>query len=210
MPRGQAGHGDAQGDAGGHRARDPLWPARVRLRDHCLAAGEGLLGHRRGDRLRAADQDRAARLRGRGEGALREGTAAQGLHPQRSGTGVPRRLLEDLELPHRTARTAPRRRQVDMAAKWIEMVTGSLEQKKQYRQYKARIEALPEPYVTVAKALERYFMYNAGVMEGDTALKMFSDFADLWERAVADGTPVRAIVGADPVEFADTFAQAYT
>ena len=39
---------------------------------------------------------------------------------------------------------------------------------------------------------------------------MFGDFADLWERAAADGTPVRAIVGDDPVEFADTFAQAYT
>ena len=33
-----------------------------------------------------------------------------------------------------------------MAAKWIEALTGSLEQKKQYRQYTARIEALPEPY----------------------------------------------------------------
>src|SRR5207248_1092064 len=38
-----------------------------------------------------------------------------------------------------------------MAAKWIELVTGSLEQKKQYRQDKARIEALPEPYGTAAK-----------------------------------------------------------
>jgi DNA-binding ferritin-like protein (Dps family) len=97
-----------------------------------------------------------------------------------------------------------------MAPKWIELVTGSLEQKKQYRQYKARIDALPEPYGTVAKALQRYFMYNAGVTDGETALKMFGDFADLWERAAADGTPVRAIVGDDPVEFADTFAQAYT
>lgn len=31
-----------------------------------------------------------------------------------------------------------------MAAKWIEALTGSLEQKKQYKQAKARIEALPE------------------------------------------------------------------
>ena len=97
-----------------------------------------------------------------------------------------------------------------MASKWIELVTGPLEQKKQYRQYRARIEALPEPYGTVAKALQRYFMYYSGVTDGETALKMFSDFADLWERAAADGTPVRAIVGDDPVEFADTFAQAYT
>ena len=95
-------------------------------------------------------------------------------------------------------------------ANWIETITGSLEQKKQYEQYKARIEALPEPYGTVAKALQRYFMYYGGITDGDTIVKMFGDFADLWERAAADGTPVRAIVGEDPVEFAETFAQAYT
>jgi DNA-binding ferritin-like protein (Dps family) len=97
-----------------------------------------------------------------------------------------------------------------MAAKWIELVTGSLEQKKQYKQYKARIEALPEPYGTVAKALQRYFMYYEGVTDGETALTMLGDFADLWERAAADGTSVGEIVGDDPVEFAETFAQAYT
>jgi len=96
-----------------------------------------------------------------------------------------------------------------MAAKWIESVTGSLEQKKQYKQYRRRIKALPEPYGSAAKAFERYFMYYGGIVDGETALKMFDDFADLWERAAADGTPVRAIVGDDPVEFADTFVQAY-
>ena len=97
-----------------------------------------------------------------------------------------------------------------MAAKWVETLTGSLEQKKQYKQYKARIEALPEPYGSVAKALQRYFLYYGGVTDGETALTMLGDFADLWERAAADGTPVREIVGDDPVEFAETFAQAYT
>jgi DNA-binding ferritin-like protein (Dps family) len=96
-----------------------------------------------------------------------------------------------------------------MAAKWIESVTASLEQKKQFKQYKVRIKALREPYGSTAKAFERYFMYYGGIVDGETALKMFSDFADLWERAAADGTPIRAIVGDDPVEFADTFAQAY-
>ena len=97
-----------------------------------------------------------------------------------------------------------------MATKWIELVTGSLEQKKQYRQYKARIEALPEPYGSAAKAFQRYFMYYVGITAGDIIVQMMGDFADLWERAVADGTPVRAIVGDDPVEFAETFAQAYS
>ena len=96
-----------------------------------------------------------------------------------------------------------------MAAKWIESLTGSLEQKKQYKQDKARIDSLPEPYATAAQAMHRYFMYYAGITDGDTLVTMFGDLADLWERAAADGTPVRDIVGADPVDFAETFAQAY-
>jgi DNA-binding ferritin-like protein (Dps family) len=95
-------------------------------------------------------------------------------------------------------------------ANWIETITGSLEQKKQYKRYKARIADLPEPYGAAAKAFQRYLMYYGGITDGDTLVKMFDDFADLWERAVADGTAVRAIVGDDPVEFAETFAQAYT
>lgn len=97
-----------------------------------------------------------------------------------------------------------------MVAKWIETLTGSLEQKKQYKQDRARIDALPAPYGTVAKALHRYLMYYGGVTDGDTLITMFGDLADLWERAAADGTPVRDIVGGDPVEFAETFAQAYS
>lgn len=97
-----------------------------------------------------------------------------------------------------------------MAAKWIETLVGSLEQKKQYKQSMARIEALPEPYRSTAKALHRYFMYQGGILDGDTLIAMSGDFVDLWERAVADGTPVRAIVGDDPVEFAETFVQAYS
>lgn len=95
-------------------------------------------------------------------------------------------------------------------ANWIETLTGSLEQKKQYKQYQARIEALPEPYRTAAKALQRYFMYYGGVTDGETAMTMMGDFVELWERAAVDGTGVRAIVGEDPVEFAETFVQAYS
>jgi len=97
-----------------------------------------------------------------------------------------------------------------MAPKWIETVTGSLEQKKRYKQVRTRIKALPEPYAPVAEAFQRYFMYYGGIVDGETTLQMMDDFADLWERAAADGTPVKDIVGDDPVEFAETFAQAYT
>ena len=95
-------------------------------------------------------------------------------------------------------------------ANWVEALTGSLEQKKQYRQLKARMDALPEPYGTAAKALYRYFMYNGGIVDGETLMTMMSDFVDLWERAAVDGTSVREIVGEDPVEFAEAFTQAYS
>lgn len=96
-----------------------------------------------------------------------------------------------------------------MALKWIEILTGSLEQKKQYKQNVARMEALPEPYAAAAKAMHRYFMYQGGVTDGDTLTTMFGDLVDLWERAAVDGTPVRDIVGDDPVDFAETFTLAY-
>ncbi|GAA3636976.1 hypothetical protein GCM10022200_20390 [Microbacterium awajiense] len=96
-----------------------------------------------------------------------------------------------------------------MVSKWIEVLTGPLEQKKQYRQAKARLDALPEPYRAAAAAVNRYLMYYGGVVDGDTIVQMFADHADLWEAAAADGTPVRVIVGDDPVGFAETFAQAY-
>ena len=79
-----------------------------------------------------------------------------------------------------------------MVAKWIESLTGSLEQKKRYKKDKARMQALPEPYAGTGKAFERYFMYYGGVTDGDTLLTMLGDFTDLWERAALDGTPVPA------------------
>lgn len=98
-----------------------------------------------------------------------------------------------------------------MAAKWIEFVTGPLDQKKQWRQYKARVKALPEPYRAAADAVERYYMTSGSItVDGDKLVEMFGDLADLWERAALDGTPVREIVGSDAAEFAESFAQAYT
>lgn len=96
-----------------------------------------------------------------------------------------------------------------MAAKWIELITGPLEQKKQYRDAKKRIDALPEPYRSVANAQHRYTMYYGGITDGDTLVQIFLDLADLWERAAIDHTPIDDIVGGDPVEFAETYAEAY-
>lgn len=96
-----------------------------------------------------------------------------------------------------------------MAHKLIELVTGSLEQKKQYKRDKARIEALPEPYRGVAKAVERYTLSTGGVLDGEILLKMYADLTDLWERASLENTPIRSIVGDDPVGFVEDFVESY-
>ncbi|EWS80953.1 hypothetical protein BF93_00900 [Brachybacterium phenoliresistens] len=96
-----------------------------------------------------------------------------------------------------------------MTAKWIEAITGSLEQKKQYRQDMARIAALPPAYREAATAVNRYLTYSSGFTDGETLARMVTDHADLWERAALDGTPVRDVVGEDPVAFAEDFARAY-
>ena len=96
-----------------------------------------------------------------------------------------------------------------MAASWIELITGSLEQKKRYRQYKARTRELPVNYRTAVEALERYLMYYGGITDGDALVSLHEDLLDLFEQSVADQTPIRAIVGEDPVEFIETFVRNY-
>jgi DNA-binding ferritin-like protein (Dps family) len=97
-----------------------------------------------------------------------------------------------------------------MAASWIEAITGSLEQKKQYRQYKARVEQLPAKYRTAVEAINRYLMYYGAISKGDVLVEMLTDLADLFEQAAADETPIRDIVGDDPVEFVEVFLQNYS
>ena len=88
------------------------------------------------------------------------------------------------------------------------MATGWIEQKRRYRQYKARTEQLPENYHTAIDALVRY-MYRFGPGTGGAVLSMLEDLADLFELSAANGTPVRAVVGENPVEFAEAFLRNY-
>jgi len=89
-----------------------------------------------------------------------------------------------------------------MAVTWIE-------QKRQYRRYKARIAALPPSYRTAVAGMERYTNHLGGIGDAKSILAMLDDLADLFERAAADGTPVRDVVGEDPVEFAEAFLSNY-
>ncbi|WP_203184150.1 DUF1048 domain-containing protein [Streptomyces pratensis] len=81
--------------------------------------------------------------------------------------------------------------------------------KKRWRAYKGRVKELPESYRTAAEAIERYLMHFVPT-DGDSNAAMFEDLADLFEQAAADGTPIRDVVGEDPVEFVDAFARNYS
>ena len=49
-----------------------------------------------------------------------------------------------------------------------------------------------------------------GPKDGDSAASVSEDVADLFERAAADETPIREIVGEDPVEFVDALVRNYS
>lgn len=80
--------------------------------------------------------------------------------------------------------------------------------KRQWREYRARVKRLPDGYREAVDALQRYLMYFGGA-DGAAAGRMFDDLIDLFERAAADGVPVRDVVGENPVEFMDAFIENY-
>ncbi|RKW70389.1 DUF1048 domain-containing protein [Galactobacter caseinivorans] len=97
-----------------------------------------------------------------------------------------------------------------MAAEWIEKLTGSFEDKKRYRNYRARVEALPTAYGDSVKALERYLTYAGAISAGDTLVQMLDDLAVLFEEAAANSTPLRDVTGENPAEFAEDFLANYS
>jgi len=92
----------------------------------------------------------------------------------------------------------------------ISRLIGDFGDKRRWREYKARTKQLPANYREALDAIERYLMYHGGVTDAEIMLSMNNDLLDLFEQAAADGTPIRAIVGDDPVEFVETFLQNYS
>ena len=91
-------------------------------------------------------------------------------------------------------------------AKFATMVIG---EKRRWREYKARVGKLPEPYRATVDAFERYLMVSGGISDGESAASLLENLADLFEESAADGTPIREIVGQDPVEFIEEMIRNY-
>lgn len=90
-------------------------------------------------------------------------------------------------------------------SRFISKVMG---EKGRWRKYKARTRQLPESYRTAVEALERYLMYF-GPADGAGVSSMFEDLIELFEQSAVSGSPVREIVGDDPVEFIEAFIGNY-
>ena len=90
-----------------------------------------------------------------------------------------------------------------MFSKIISKVVGP---KGQWRRYEARVRQLPPGYHTALDALERYLNYLGPGGDGGAICE---DLADLFEQSAANGTPIREVVGEDPVAFIEAFVQNY-
>ncbi len=80
--------------------------------------------------------------------------------------------------------------------------------KKRWNQYRARTRQLPQAYRTALDALQHYVFYFAS-SHTDPLMSLLEDLTDLFEQAAANATPIRAVVGDDPVEFAEVFLRNY-
>lgn len=92
----------------------------------------------------------------------------------------------------------------------MERLVGELADKRRWRQYKARVKALPVSHRTTVEALEKYLTYFGAITKGDVPvdvlMSMLEDLVALFEH----GAPADEIVGADPVEFAERFFRKYS
>lgn len=96
-----------------------------------------------------------------------------------------------------------------MVVKWIEVIIGLFEEKKQYKQVQVCINVFFELYCEMVKVQQCYNMYYGGVIDGDIIVKMFFDIVDIWECVVFDGILVSVIVGDDLVEFVENYVVVY-
>mgnify|MGYP001180885902 CR=1 FL=1 len=87
-------------------------------------------------------------------------------------------------------------------------ITRMIEEKRRFKRYKERTAQLPANYRTAVDGFERYLMVFAP-SKGSDLQAMLDDLADLFEESGANGTPIRDIVGDDPVEFIEAFRRNY-
>ncbi|MGG7177405.1 DUF1048 domain-containing protein [Clostridium paraputrificum] len=100
-----------------------------------------------------------------------------------------------------------------MFDKFVKLVIGSLDEKREYKEMMKKVDALPKDYNFAFKKIQNY-MYTVGAPGGNitmfTDMTMFTDLVDLFETSAADGRQVIDVIGSDVDKFCDEFMSAYT
>lgn len=78
--------------------------------------------------------------------------------------------------------------------------------KKQYREFKAQVAALPSPYRETFEAMEKY-MWNFA--KGDGFMKVLNQILEMFQENAQDNVPIKNIIGDDPVQFCDEIMAQY-
>lgn len=93
-----------------------------------------------------------------------------------------------------------------MAKSFIELVVGSLDEKRDYRRIMNRVKALPDDYRYAFKNMQRY-LYYTDLTDCGT---LFNDLVELLEASAAQGKPVLEVIGSDVAGFCDELLRAST
>lgn len=87
-----------------------------------------------------------------------------------------------------------------MFKSFIQLIVGDLEDKRIYRQFKKRVNALPKDYRFAFKKIQHYLYY---VDISGCDMSLFTDLVELFEDSAAHGKSVVEIVGNDVAAFCD-------
>lgn len=82
----------------------------------------------------------------------------------------------------------------------MNMIQKMIQEKKDYREYKDRVNQLPQDYSKVMKGIEKYMWSYA------KDAKMFEHIQsvlEMFENGASEGLPISNVIGEDVVTFAD-------
>ncbi|MFS0600231.1 DUF1048 domain-containing protein [Peribacillus frigoritolerans] len=82
--------------------------------------------------------------------------------------------------------------------KFIELIIGDLESKKEYKAFMKKVNSLPKDYAFVFKKIQKY-MWNFGYGFGEEIINLY----ELFEASASEGKHVLDVTGEDVAAFAD-------
>lgn len=92
-----------------------------------------------------------------------------------------------------------------MSKSIIELIIGSLDEKRAYRQFMKRVNALPKDYRFAFQKIQHY-IYNCDLAGCD--ITMFTDLVELFETSASQGKPIFDVIGSDVSGFCDELVSA--